>query len=401
MEQNLISAALSSEDAAVISNSITAIKEKLPFLLSLTPQERIGKQKRVFMKQLLFILLLSVSPFLIAQKVEVKDTIKAAAFQNFDVPPLILGNIMRIDYTVDLLDARLQKVRECKNFIQKPKKEDFPKATASGRGTTFVLYIKEAIEQPGTFYIRITVKASSELGSYNKEFYYLVNVDYPTIASVLNVRPNYYFGEQGTFSFATVEFGDINSYSFKIEDGGKTVLTGTGPIVNLDTVLNNTEFVGKQLTINGMYNGKEFSFKNSKNELLKSSWQITINKPSLAEFAGWKVVTKEDKGEEFYISIDNPKVREFLFTYIGNTPTGFVVVKPKFRNYRVTSDFEGLINGLTTYETGNFGYLVLQINEDVYSGIPVGQSQDVKITLTFSTQFENNVKKEFRATIVK
>jgi len=40
MEQNLISAALSSEDAAVISNSITAIKEKLPFLLTLSPDER-------------------------------------------------------------------------------------------------------------------------------------------------------------------------------------------------------------------------------------------------------------------------------------------------------------------------------------------------------------------------
>jgi len=353
------------------------------------------------MKQLLLILLFSVSSFLIAQKVEVKDTIKVAAFQNFDVPPFVLTNIMRVDYTVDLLDANLQKVRECKNFTQKPKKEDFAKATAGGRGTTFILFIKEAIEQTGTFYIRLTVKASGELGSLNKEFYYLVKVDYPTIASALNVRPNYYYGEQGAFSFATVEFGDINSYSFKIEDGGRSVLTGTGPIVNLDTVLNNTEFVGKQLTINGMYNGKEFSFKNSKNELLKSSWQITINKPSLTEFAGWKTVTKEDKGEEFYISIDNPKDREFLFTYIGNTPTGFVVVKPKFKNYRVTSDFEGLINGLTTYEAGSFGYLVLQINDDVYSGIPVGQSQDVKITLTFSTQFENNVKKEFRATIVR
>lgn len=354
------------------------------------------------MKQVSFFLfILFVSTFSLAQKVDVRDTIKAAAFQNFDVPPFVLTNILRIDYTVDLLDANLQKIRECKNFYQKPKKEDFAKATAGGRGTTFILFIKESIEQTGTFYIRVSVKASGEQGSLNKEFYYLVNVDNPTIASALNLRPNYFYGEQGTFSFATVEFGDINAYSFKIEDGGKTILTGVGPIVSLDTVLHNTEFVGKQLTITGIYNGKEFTFKDAKNELHKSSWQITIDKPSLTDFAGWKKVEKDDKGEEFYISIDNPKDREFLFTYIGQTPTGFVVVKPKFKNYRVTSDFEGLINGLTTYDAGSFSYLVLQINNDVYSAIPVGQSQDVKITLTFSTQFENNVKKEFRATIIR
>ncbi len=354
------------------------------------------------MKQVLFFLfILLVSTFSLAQKVEVRDTINVAAFQNFDVSPFVLGNILRIEYSVDLLDVNLKKIRECKNFYQKPKKEDFAKATAGGRGTTFILFIKESIEQTGTFYIRVTVKATGETGGLNREFYYLVNVNYPTIASALNIRPDYFYGEQGTFSFATVEFGDINAYSFKIEDGGRTIISGSGPIVNLDTVLNNTEFVGKQLTITGMYNGKDFTFKNSKNELLKSVWQITINRPNLTEFAGWKTVTKDDKGDEFYISIDNPKDREFLFTYIGNTPTGFVVVKPKFRNYRVTCDFEGLITGLTTYEAGSFGYLVLQINNDVYSAIPVGQSQDVKITLTFSTQFENNVKKEFRATIIR
>ena len=354
------------------------------------------------MKQVFFpILFLFISTLSLAQNIDVRDTINVAAFQNFDVAPFVLGNILRIDYTIDLLDANMQKVRECTNFSQKPKKEDFGKATAGGRGTTFILFVKESIEQTGTFYIRISVKASGETGGLNRDFYYLVNVDNPTIASALNIRPNYFYGEQGTFSFATVEFGDINAYSYKIEDGGRTVISGSGPIVNLDTVLNNTEFVGKQLTITGMYNGKEFTFKNAKNELLKSSWQITIDKPFLTEFAGWKTVTKDDKGEEFYISIDNPKDREFLFTYIGNTPTGFVVVKPKFRNYRVTSDFEGLVNGLTTYEAGSFSYLVLQINDDVYSGIPVGQSEDVKITLTFSTQFDNNVKKEFRATIIR
>lgn len=354
------------------------------------------------MKRVLFFLFaMLISTFSLAQKVDVRDTINAAAFQNFDVPPFALGNILRIDYTIDLLDANLQKIRECKNFYQKPKKEDFAKATAGGRGTTFILFIKESIEQTGTFYIRVTVKATGETGGLNKEFYYLVNVDYPTIASALTIRPNYYYGEQGTFSFATVEFGDINAYSYKVEDGGRTVLSGSGPIVSLDTLLRNTEFVGKQLAITGMYNGKEFTFKNSKNELQKSSWQITIDKPSISDFSGWKLITKEDKGEEYYISIDNPKDREFLFTYLGNTPTGFVAVKPKFKNFRVTSDFEGLVNGLTTYEAGSFGYLVLQINDDVYSAIPVGQSQDVKITLTFSTQFENNVKREYRATIIR
>jgi len=354
------------------------------------------------MKRILFFLFsLLVSNLSLGQNVDVRDTIHVAAYQNFDVAPFVLGNILRIDYTIDLLDAGMQKVRGCTNFSQKPKKEDFAKATAGGRGTTFILFIKESIEQTGTFYIRVSVKASGETGGLNRDFYYLVIVDNPTIASALNIRPNYYFGEQGTFSFATVEFGEINAYSFKIEDGSRTVVAGSGPIVNLDTVLNNTEFVGKQLTITGMYNGKEFTFKNAKDELLKSSWQIAIDKPFLTEFSGWKTVAKEDKGQEWYISIDNPKDREFLFTYIGNTPTGFVVVKPKFRNYRVTSDFEGLVNGLTTYEAGSFSYLVLQINDDVYSGIPVGQSQDVKITLTFSTQFDNNVKKEFRATIIR
>ena len=154
------------------------------------------------MKQVLFILsILLISTFSLAQKVEVRDTINAAAYQNFDVSPFVLGNILRIDYSIDLLDANLQKVRECKNFSQKPKKEDFAKATAGGRGTTFILFIKEAIEQTGTFYIRVSVKATGETGGLNKEFYYLVNVDYPTIASALNIRPNYYYGEQGLVPF--------------------------------------------------------------------------------------------------------------------------------------------------------------------------------------------------------
>jgi len=354
------------------------------------------------MKRALLLLFLFFIPTISnAQKVDVRDTIRVAAFQSFDVPPFALGNILRIDYTVDLLDANLQKIRDCKNFYQKPRKEDFAKATAGGRGTTFLLFIKESIEQTGTFYVRVTVRASGEQGSLNREFYYLVLVGNPTIATALNIRPSYYYGEQATFSFATVEFNDINAYSYKIDDGGRTVISGSGPIVNLDTVLNNTEFVGKQLTVVGMYDGKAFTFKNSTGQLQQSSWQVSVEKPSLTEFSGWKTVTKEDKGEEFYISIDNPKDREFLFTYIGKTPTGFVVVKPKFRNFRVTSDFENLVNGLTTYDAGSFGYLVLQINDDVYNSIPVGQSQDVKLTLTFSTQFETNVKKEFRATIIR
>lgn len=40
MEQDLVSAEFSAEDLTVLNTSLTAMKGKLPFLLSLSPQEK-------------------------------------------------------------------------------------------------------------------------------------------------------------------------------------------------------------------------------------------------------------------------------------------------------------------------------------------------------------------------
>ncbi|MFA6598663.1 MAG: hypothetical protein WCS69_13145 [Ignavibacteriaceae bacterium] len=355
-----------------------------------------------------FLFIIILSAFTLAQNIKVRDTIRVAAFQNIDVPPLVLTNILRIDYNIDLLDANLQKIRDCKNFTQKPKKEEWAKATAGQRGTTFILSIKESIEKTGTFYIRIAIKASGEKGGLNDAFYYAVIVENPTLAAPVTIRSDYFYSEKESFSFATVEFNDITAYSYKIEDSrGGVFLEGKGPIVKLDSVLKTISNVGQEMTVKGFYNGKQFSFIDPVTKAIKNSeWKFSIKEIDVDVFAGvWKKYdpkTTDEEGGDF-ASMSNNNARTIMFTLLGKKSdgSGYIFAKPEIRgSVQVSSEPAEFLAGTSTISYGTVWLNVkLNVSEDYLKALPP-EGEEVKVTISFTTVFGTKVTKEYHATVI-
>lgn len=355
------------------------------------------------MKKLLFavqfILLLS---FANAQKFEIIDTIKVAALQKFNAPAngaLVLGNILKLNYTADLLGENKEKIRTIQFITQKPKKEDFPKAAAGGRGTTVWMVFSDIIEKPGTYYIKVSLDASGELGALKKDLYYLIKVTNPVMASSVDLRPTYFPGEKESISFATVEYTDINLYSYEVKEaGGAILLQGKGPIVRLDSVLKNPTNVGKKIVVKGKYQGKEFDYINPvSNKLEKSSWEFSIEKPGLEEFSQWE----KKENDQWLVSVYNSQAKSFWYIYIGNTPNGFAVSSPEINGLRVTSDPENFIQGASQRRSASFKVIDLNINQEFLDNMKPGDEQKVKVTVNFRTQFGEQIKRDYYAVVIK
>lgn len=356
-------------------------------------------------RTLLLLFLILINFTLINAQDKVQDTLNVVTLQKFNIPSpgaLVLANILRLEFSAELLDANLSKIRDCENFIQKPKKEDLAKATSGGRGTTVWIVLNETIENEGTFYIRANISATGETGAFKASVLYMINVTSPTMAAPISLRPSYFYKENETFSFATVEYSDVNLYSYQIVDGGGSILTsGTGPVVNLTEILGDLQNVGKKLTVKGMYQGKEFSFVNNAGNKQSSQWEFEIAKPSFESFNGW---ASKDYKNEWYISIDNDFSKRFLFLYIGNLPGGgFATVTPEFRSPRVEAEPADFLSGggVVVGRQGAFATLTLQLNENFINSMQIGDSEDVKLKFTMRTQFNTNETLEVKATIIK
>jgi len=348
---------------------------------------------------LAFIFVMASQPF--AQKVDVLDTIKVASLQNFNAPSvgaLVLANILKLDYTAELLGPNLQKIRDVKKATQKPKKEDMPKAVQGGRGTTVWIVFNDMIEEPGTYYIKISINASGELGGLKKDVYYLVEVYNPMLAAAVNLRPSYYYGEKESFSFATVEYTDPNAYSYEILDGASVVYKNNGPFVKLDTILKVPSNVGKTFKIRGLYQGKEFAFKSSSTgKAEKSTWQFSVERPGLQEFNGWE----KKENDQWLVSVYNSLATQFWYVYIGKTPSGFAVTVPDLNALRITTEPENFISGFTQRTIGSFKVVELTINEEFLNQMPIGESKPVKVHVAYKTQFGEAFSKDYYAVVIR
>ena len=104
------------------------------------------------MKRILFFLFsLLVSNLSLGQNVDVRDTIHVAAYQNFDVAPFVLGNILRIDYTIDLLDAGMQKVRDVQTSLKNLKKKILPKPLLAEEELHSSFLLRNPLNKPVLF----------------------------------------------------------------------------------------------------------------------------------------------------------------------------------------------------------------------------------------------------------
>ncbi len=353
-------------------------------------------------KLLTVILCVSAFSIIFAQKVQVKDTIKVAALQKFSVPSsgaLVFANLLTFNCNADLLDKDMKTLRKIQFSESKPKKEDFAKAASGGRGATVWIIFSDFIDIPGTYYVKVNYDTRGELGGLTGSVYYLVIVSNPTLASAIDLRKQYFPGEKESFSFATVEYQDLNLYSYKIsETGGQVLLQGKGPIVKIDSILKNPANVGKKIQVHGLYQGKEFSCTNPLNGKLEhSTWEFNVERPSLNEFSSWE--TKEN--DEWVVTVYTSASKQFLFVYIGSTPSGFAITTPELSGLRVTSDPENFLSGASQRKSSSFKAVDLQVNQDFLDQMKPGDDQKVKITISFKTQFGEQFKKEYFAVVVK
>lgn len=332
-----------------------------------------------------------------------EDTVKAVTNAAFNVPSfgaISLQNVLKIDYAAELLDASQNKIMDIKEFTQKPTKEELALKVKGGRGATVNLVLHPKVEQPGVYYAKLRVTANTELGSATKEVYYPIIVSYPTLAAPVDVRASYFYTEPATFSFATIEYNDPTKYSFVMtDDAGNTLVSGKGPIVKIDTLTNNINNVGKRVTVKGLYEGKEFTFAQN-GSTGTTSWQFSIDKPGISKFNSW--TSDQQKVQDTWITPGNPSSKSFLFTYFGKTPNGYVAIKPEIKNLQVRSDPDNFVSGARVRGGGGvFSYIDIDVNPEFMDLLEVGSDVDIKLTITFRTQFGEQVREEYYGLVIK
>lgn len=357
----------------------------------------------MLLKRLGLLLLLLLSMNLYSQNIS--DTIRVVSLQTFNVPQvgaIVAANLLSFDFSAELMTMSNEKIRNVEKYTQRPRKEDFSKYVSGGRGTTVWLVLHDFIQEPGEYMIKVSVSGKGETGIFKADRYYMVIVTEPTLAAPITLRPNYYFSENDVMSFATSEYTDFNLYSYQVLDGSALIDSGRGSVVRLDNLLSNIEQVGKKITIKGFYQGKQFSFYSPFRKVSEfSEWSFTIDKPAIQKFNGWSSAEPKAGEDPWYISVDNQFSKSFLFVYMGIKPGGIVAVTPEVRSLRVTSEPEQFITGATSRKQGTFVYIDIAVNPEFLGAMSAGSDVDVKINVQFRTQFGDQVKETFYATVIK
>ncbi len=353
------------------------------------------------MKYFLLVLFLSVNIFA-QESITINDTVNVVTLQKFNVPAdryIVLTNIKRISIQAELLDSEFNKIRDVEEIAQTLSSEEVIKKAKDGRGVMVQFVAKEAIDEPGIYYIRIDINYIDEQGKGTASAYYLVNVSYPIVTSKINLRENYFFSEKETMSFATAEFRDPNGYSYEIVDNAGNVLTtGHSSIISFNKVFGNIKNVGKEITVKGYYKEKQFYYKYNGDDVHKSEWTFRLNKPNLEEFNDWKKAKPDDK---IAISAWNKNAMRLLYTYTGNTPNGFVVVYPDIKNFQFKAEPKELFMNPHYSRAGNFLYVSFGLNQDFLAQMEDCAEQPVKLSVKFITQFGEKVEKDYEGIILK
>lgn len=349
------------------------------------------------------LLFLFISATIIAQSsITISDTIDVVTLQKFNVPDdknIVLTNIKQISIQAELLNSEFSKIRDVEEISQTLSSDEVISKAKDGRGVMVQFIVKEAIEDPGVYYIKIDIGYTDEQGKGSASAYYLVNVSYPRVNSKINLRENYFYSEKETISFATNEFADPNEYSFEIIDATSNVLTkGNSSIVSFNNVFNNIKNVGKEITIKGYYQEKQFFYEFNGDDVHKSEWTFRLNKPNLEEFNDWK---KANPNDRIAISAWNKNAMRLLYTYTGNTPNGFVVVYPEISNFQFKGEPTELFQNPRYSRAGNFLYVSFGLNDEYLAEMEDCAEQPVKISIKFTTQFDEKVEKIYEGTILK
>jgi hypothetical protein len=357
------------------------------------------------MKYLLIVFLYAVSLFSQVPQ-SVTDTIRVTALQEFKVPKeknILLVAVYDSDLKATLMDEAGSFIREINGIWQLPTKEEITREVKGGRGTTVQYHVNEKIEKAGVYYVKLNFDYVDEYKKkHSNEAFYRIEVSNPTLASAITLRKsgNYNFTEKESFAFMTVEFSDPTAYSYRIEDNlGNVLKESIGPIAVLDDVLDKVENVGKEITIIGLYNSKEFLYTyNGDKEPRTSRWNVKIQRPVLDEFSDWK---KSKDDQTIYVSAFNENARRILYTYIGKTEdNGFVLVQPEISNFRFTSDPNNIITNAKAIPSGVFLYVTFDFNQELLSLMNECATQEISFSIEFTDQFGSTIRKEYNAVLL-
>lgn len=334
------------------------------------------------------------------------DTVSAVTFKEFKIPSernIVFENVLNINANATLYDDNGDEVRKIENIWRSISSENLKQQTRGGRGETIQFNLKSTIIEKGRYSVEFNFNFIDENRRKNSAAAkYLVVVENPsrTTEVDLNESRSYYYGEKKSFSFNTAEFNKVDVYSYTIEDNaGNLVDSSKGPIVMLDDVLNNTNNAGKELTIKGFYEDKQFYYTvNGENEPKISEWSFSVNVPNLEFFGLLADKENEDdlaKNAPFYYG--SPKSTRILFTFIQKTASGgYIIERPDFRNARVSATPSGILKKNWNFsKRGVFAYFTFQIDENWVNNNFGGECQQEYIELNISFVDQFNRKREF------
>ncbi|MFH0733778.1 MAG: hypothetical protein V1773_04285 [bacterium] len=359
-------------------------------------------------KFLLFIFLTGM--VISGQQRKISDTITVVTSQKFKIPKskdIVLTNIKRLNITAELLDANFSSVRKINECLQDPAPDKFQNALKGQRSVLVTYAVFETINDAGTYYAKINIDLTDEKGSAKAEVYYKIIVVHPILAAPMSLRDAYYFSEKETFSFATLEYTDFNSYSYQVVNEKTSALldSGRGPIVTLDKIFNDINMVDNRIKIIGKYNGKEFQYKLKDGTVHPATWVTTLNKLSFSPF----VFLKEEADfkvnkDPLVVSAYNDKILTLYYGYFSKTASGnFATAKPSIKNLSVTSEPVQYLKSAVaiTPDGGAFSYIQITPNQDFLDGIEQCGSADIIIRVSFETQFKEKKSYTYYAQIIK
>ncbi len=331
----------------------------------------------------------------------VKDTLRVVTLQKFKVPSdrnIVLKDILGFKVSAFITDESGKTLRKVTRIWQSMSNSQFKRKTRGGRGVTIQFAFFDSLETPGTYFVNVKFRIIDENRRRHSvgPIKYLVNVNYPTLASPVNLRSGspYYYSETKSFSVATIEFSDPNKYSYQIFDEGNNVIQkGRGPVVKLDEVFNNIDYVGQTLKIVAKYAGKEYFYiENGGKKAKKSEWKVKLAVPPIDKFGDWTFSANND-GKPGVIAWDSPSARQILYTIDTQTADkNFVFIAPDIRGVQVVSDPPGLVKLASISQAGAFVYLNLDYDDAVFQQNAQGSDdcpyiQTVTLHVTFDTQF--------------
>lgn len=320
-----------------------------------------------------------------------RDTINVVVNQEFKLPRKELADLISptrgVTYSAKLMDMSKNVIRECKKFIQHPTKENFQKTLpVDGRGSAVALVLYESIDKVGEYIIQVDITATPEVNAvgFSATRLYKIVVGYPNLINPTGMKSSFFYKENKSFNFATKEFADVSLYSHKIEAGGSIIAENKSSYIQLDTILSDKKYIGKEIKITGYYNDKVFEYNElGTDKKEQTEWRFQVLPPkSLTTLYSWS----QDADEEILIDPRPDMNRTFYFALTARVGDKMLVVPAeRSGSIDVQSDPPEFIENVEEEKQGIWYVIRVVPSEDFINGIETCGSKKVVLSIKYNT----------------